>query len=71
MYATVGMTILFTLYINIIYGIKFEQSQAVGWILASVLSLSLDAFLQQPLSLLFKAFVGPYFAVLLSSVSPC
>jgi hypothetical protein len=70
-YATVGLTILFTLYINIIYGIKFEQSQAVGWILASALSLSLDAFLQQPLTLLLKAFAGPYLGVILAGAAPC
>eukprot|EP00753_Platysulcus_tardus_P013629 PLAT3815.2.p1 GENE.PLAT3815.2~~PLAT3815.2.p1 ORF type:complete len:121 (+),score=49.98 PLAT3815.2:272-634(+) len=55
---SVCVLVLGMLYLNLIYGVKFSDSQLSGWLTSSAIALLVDAFLQQPLAILFRVLVG-------------
>lgn len=49
---------IFMMYLNLLYGVKFGKSQSVGWIIACVVTILIDIFIQQPLFILCKSVAG-------------
>jgi ribosomal protein L18E len=47
-YVGLGAVLLFMLYINVLYGLKFTQAQARAWVLASLTAFLTEALVNQP-----------------------
>lgn len=59
-YAGVLCYTTFGLYICLLYGIKFDDSQKRGWLMSSFTSLITSALLQSPIQILIRALFGAY-----------
>lgn len=49
---------IFMMYLNLLYGVKFGKSQSIGWIIACIVTILIDVFIQQPIFILCKSVAG-------------
>ena len=58
LYLIIGGITAFFFYLLLLYGIKFSEEQAEGWLVASFIAFGVDIFVQEPLVLLFACMYG-------------
>ncbi|CAM9883907.1 unnamed protein product [Chrysoparadoxa australica] len=63
-YLGLAINTLGLLYCNLIFGVKFDDTTANGWLVTCFLSLCIEAFIQQPVVLLVVSVMGDFVEVL-------
>jgi len=54
-YAIITLYILFAIYVNLLFAIKFDTDTANAWILSSLISVAIDVLIREPIMILAKS----------------